>query len=135
MSKKYIYPGDGYWCDAKDPSRGGLGIPKEIEQQRTLDFEAKKILEQAEESAIVSKAKALLERYPYTNNSTYQREFLARLGFKGTKIIGGKASLEAGEDRNVYKMYNKTINQISEIIRNPKKNTSLINRILSAKLQ
>lgn len=132
MSKNdFICSGEGYFFRNGDPSQGFYGIPLEVEEQRMMEWKTSSIQEESKNNLIVIKALKLL-RESQGNGIDYKINLLERLGYSRVKTSNGYVkfrNLIKRDYSNLSNMYERTIKELREIVKNPNRKSKLVDRL------
>jgi hypothetical protein len=131
MKKRYVPSGEGYFIDSKDPSKGFYGLSPEIEKQKEREFEERLFLEEINIRKRKLKAIKLLEGSG-SRDIGYKINSLQRLKYKKINIKGGVLELNKIKENEypyLERFYQRTLNELREIINNPNKKSKLVERL------
>jgi len=131
MVRKYIPSGEGYWCNAENPSEGCVGMPSEIERSMQKKWEEESSLDESLEKLKIGKAMKLI-RESGARDMNYKISFLEELRYKQVKVKGDTIDLRKAVEKypqNIDRMYNNVIKGLRDFVKNPKKESKLIERL------
>lgn len=128
---EYTPVGDGYFAVDNDSSRCCYGIPPELDEERLLEWQAESLYNREIEKVRRAKAMRFI-RESDSRDINYKVGFLKKFGYESAYVRGGKVSLDKIEERhysNVTRMYNRVINELREVVKNPSKKSKLVERL------
>lgn len=129
MEKKiaYVSSGEGYYHDPNHPDRGCAGTPYRD------SFEEELLSQKADEDTLRLKALGLLEE-AVIRDMPYKAGFLKKFGYRNIKVRGKIISLDSAvqtNPQNVNRMYNRSLNELRKIVKDPSIKSKLVDRLHS----
>ena len=131
MTKKYKPSGEGYFVDLENPCNGVYGISPEIEEQRKREFQEQAEIDKYHNKIRVIKAMNLI-REIRSRDPEYKISLLKKLGHKNIYVKGGKINLDKITEKyypNLHRAYERIVNELDEIVKNPSKKSTLADRL------
>jgi hypothetical protein len=141
MEKIYAPSGEGFWYDRSDPSRGFYGISREVEKMIDKQREEESLLEEyLAKSRSIKVEKFLSENLGDGIGSKIN--FLKKLNYNGLYVkkelidggvsVGRKIALNNLSEEhypNLIRFYERVVNELREILNNPYKKSTLVDRL------